>query len=348
MPLTINGTIIKDSKFSYPWRMILSGSSESGKTHFARKLLQQRELFTDSVNSIIYHYPCYLEDTPVKWHNELDIPVSYKLGLPTKQELINLPSKCCVVLDDLYDEAIKSDVIDHLFRVISGKKKICVMIMTQNNFTQGKYGRDIRNSCNYSVLFRNCCDSNINKRVTTMAGLGKAYTAASRDQVRSMYPYMFIDQSQQGQLSCYRLYTDIFSEYKTVYSFSGMKGYVVGETDFLSVYKTIENGSNFEAKLIKRNHDHQEQRGITNHSTEPYEFSLQTSSEESNSIDEKAESSNTEVVTFNNQVATPEKYLTSREKSEFTSHCSDRDSTPRRKAIRRTRKKFRRGLRDVI
>ena len=253
--------------------MILSGSSESGKTRFARDLLQRQDLFADHVQSVVYYYPCYLEEKPVSWHTQLEIPVTYHVGLPTKDELIALPKNCCVVLDDLYDDAIKSETIDHLFRVISGKKKICVMIMTQNNFTQGKYGRDIRNTCNFSVLFRNCCDSHINKRVTSMAGLGRAYDAAVHSQRGDMYPYMFIDQSQQGQLSNYRLYTDIFSAYKIVWSLDGMKGYVVGETDFLSVFQTIESNKKFEA--TSRN-DNQKQRKVSK-----VKFTNQTSSEES-------------------------------------------------------------------
>ena len=250
MPLTVKGKVLNNIEFAFPWRMILSGSSESGKTYFARQLIEnQNHLFKGQVESVVYYYPCYLNESPVSWHDDLDIPVSYRVGLPSKQDLMELPKNTCVVLDDLYDEAIKTEAIDHLFRVISGKKKICVMIMTQNNFTQGKYGRDIRNSCNFSVLFRNCCDTNINKRITSMAGLSKAFDAASRDQSGKMYPYIFIDQSQQGQLSNYRLYTDIFGRFKKVWSVDGMKGYIVCESDFHTIFETLEGDGKFEGKL---------------------------------------------------------------------------------------------------
>ena len=50
-----------------------------------------------------------------------------------------MPEKRCVVKDDSFDSAVQSPVIDHLFRVISVKGKLAVMIMTQNNFSKGKY-----------------------------------------------------------------------------------------------------------------------------------------------------------------------------------------------------------------
>ena len=77
MPLSVKGDIINEAKFCFPWRMILSGSSESGKTRFARDLLQRQDLFSDKVTSIVYHYPCFIDETPVGWHNEIGIPVSY-------------------------------------------------------------------------------------------------------------------------------------------------------------------------------------------------------------------------------------------------------------------------------
>ena len=151
MPRLIKGTIINETKFCSPFRIILAGSSGSGKTKFAGKLLEKKNIFQENPKSVVYYYPCYLDEAPVSWHDTLDIPVSYHVGLPTKEGLIKLPPRSCVVIDDSFDAAINSSAIDHLFRVISGKKNISVMIMTQNNFSKGRYGREIRNSCNFSL-----------------------------------------------------------------------------------------------------------------------------------------------------------------------------------------------------
>ena len=248
MTRALKGHILQDSRFTFPFRMILAGSSESGKTYFAGRLLEKPNLFEDKISAVFYYYPCYLSEAPVTWHKTLDIPVSYHIGLPSMKELANLPKQSCVVIDDSFDEAIKSPAIDHLFRVISGKKKICVMIMTQNNFTKGKYGREIRNSCNYSVLFRNCCDVSINANIARMVGLKHAFCSASLEVEGSKYPYFFLDQSQKGQLTQFRLYTDIFSKNMVTWSLDGMKAYVVGAQDFELFFKVISEGRKFTAK----------------------------------------------------------------------------------------------------
>ena len=67
---------------------------------------------------------------------KLTIQVTYQIGIPSKADFISLPKKSCVVIDDRFDKAIKSSSIYNLFRVISGKRQISEMIMTQNNLTQ--------------------------------------------------------------------------------------------------------------------------------------------------------------------------------------------------------------------
>lgn len=247
MTRAIKGYVLKDAKFSFPFRMILAGSSGAGKTHFAGELLKRDDLFEDTLSAVHYYFPCYLTEPPVNWHTTLDIPVSYHVGLPTKSDLMQIEKKSCVVIDDSFDEALKSSAIDHLFRVISGKRNISVMIMTQNNFSKGKYGREIRNSCNFSVLFRNCCDVSINENIARMAGMRRAYEAATLDLSGSKYPYVLLDQSQKGQLSPYRLFTDIFAEYPCCYSLDGMKAYVVGAQDFELFFDVISDKDKFTA-----------------------------------------------------------------------------------------------------
>ena len=204
MTRAVKGRILNKT-FSFPFRMILAGSSGAGKTYFAGELLKRFDLFEEKISEVHYYFPCYLPEAPVNWHKSLNVPVSYHIGLPTKSDLMQLKVNSCVVIDDSFDEALKSSAIDHLFRVISGKRNICVMIMTQNNFSKGKYGREIRNSCNFSVLFRNCCDVSINENIARMAGMKKAYDSAYLDLQGEKYPYMLLDQSQKGQLSPYRL-----------------------------------------------------------------------------------------------------------------------------------------------
>jgi len=241
MPLTTNAIKKEHDKFPSPFRMILSGSSGVGKTHFAGSLLKSNNLFEKQVEFIYYFHPCYLEEAPVNWHETMDVPVAYQTGLPTLDHLMSMPPNSIVVLDDLMDKCNESDAIDQLFRVVSGKRNISVMIMTQNYFAPGKYGRNIRNSCNYSVLLRNCCDATINRRAIRAMGLNKAFSLAEQGNAEMEYPYIFVDQTQKGQVSGFQLYTDLFGSYKKCYSNAGMPSYIIPEKDFFAVFRILQS-----------------------------------------------------------------------------------------------------------
>ena len=238
MPSSVRFKKNDETKFSFPFRMFLSGSSESGKTYFAEKILKRNDLFMDTISYVSYHYPCELPKPPVEWEKSLDMPVNYQIGLPTMTEIMNLPENSCIVLDDLYDEVVKSRDIDYLFRVISSKRKICVMVMTQYIFTKSNgIARQIRNNSNFTVLFRNCADVNMNKRACQQLGISQAYTKAERDISGEQYPYMFIDQTPKGAITGNQLFTNIFNKYQQVYNRYAMKGYIISELDFKNTFK---------------------------------------------------------------------------------------------------------------
>ena len=117
------------------------------------------------------------------------------------------------------------------------------MIMTQNYFVNGRFSRNIKNSCNYSVLMRNCCDATINSRAARAMNLIKPVSLAERNNAEKEYPYIFIDQTQKGQVSGYQIYTDIFGDFKKCYSNAGMPSYIIPEKDFLAVFKILQQKS---------------------------------------------------------------------------------------------------------
>ena len=238
MPLTSEIKSHDIMKFQTPLRAIFSGSSQSGKTFLIGKILEkQKQLFQNSFSFVKYFYPKYLDESPVDYHSLTTTPVSYEAGFPTKEDILNLPEKSLLVIDDMADTALKKDWISQLFKVISGKRNISVILVTQNYFLQGKHSRDIRNSCNYVALFRNCADYTINVRAATKFGLKKAYEAAEKDLYSSqVYPYVFIDQTQRAQLSNFRLYVDILGPVRIGYDNQGMKGYILTEKEFLAAY----------------------------------------------------------------------------------------------------------------
>jgi len=259
MPISLKYTQMVQKTFDYPFRCFVSGSSQSGKTSFSHKLLQHGDLFSNNVKEVIYYHPDYLADIPLSWHKTLKIPVSYQSGIPTLDELCALKPHTCVVLDDLYEECINSSAIDYLFRVLSGKFNLSVLILSQRYFAKGKFGLNIRNNCNYTVLMRNV-DARLNVRVAGALSLRIAIQKAIDDTYANNYwPYIFIDSTPKAQVSTYRCYTDIFNKFQIAFRNNGMKAYIISETDFLRNFELSGNntaikrdGSNSEKELRKK------------------------------------------------------------------------------------------------
>ena len=241
MPITREISCIDDFAFSLPMRAIFSGSSQSGKTFMIGEMLKhQNEIFSSNFEFVKYYYPTFLDEAPVEYHEFIDTPISYTAGFPTKSEVLSYPKNTLMIIDDQSDTAVKSDLISQIFKVISGKKNLSIILVTQNYFMQGRHSREIRNSCNYVGLFRNCCDDNLNTRVAQAFGLKAAYATAEKDLFHcEIYPFIFIDQTQRGQISQYRLYTKIIGRIREAYSKTGMKGYILSEEDFKAAFKII-------------------------------------------------------------------------------------------------------------
>ena len=224
--------------FDPVWRGFISGSSSAGKTHFARLLLEAK-LF--KFRRVYYYHPDINEQFPTNWNQFLAQPVIYQAGLPTTDDLLDLPSDSCIILDDLFREAAGSQHIDYLFRVLSGKMRLHVIIMTQRYFDQGAYALSIRNSSNYHVLMNNA-DRRINCRAAHSLGLKTDFMIAERANQSKLYPYIFIDQTNKARVSGLQVYTDILSKHKEVI-FNSMLGVWMSKTDFNSNFELIDQNT---------------------------------------------------------------------------------------------------------
>ena len=272
---------IENFQFAEIFRIFISGSSATGKTHFAKELLKQN-IFKFS--RIYYFHPDFHEHSPVDWHNEFERPVLYQAGIPSLRELLEIPEYSCLVFDDLFSQCCDSKDIDYLFRVLSSKRKLNVIIMTQRYFAEGKCGLSIRNSSNYHVLMRNA-DARTNLNVANSMQLKPEITKAIDENKSKLFPYIFIDRTNQARVNGLQIFTDILSSRFQVI-IGRMKYYLISEADFSSNFtvkgKNIAN-ANKKARLRKRK--------ITNESsTESSEedFSESTCSETSSDPESRA------------------------------------------------------------
>ena len=222
---------IKSFKFADIFRIFISGSSATGKTYFAKALLK-RNIFNFS--RIYYFHPDFHEHSPVDWHEDFDKPVLYQAGVPSLKDLLEIPENSCLVFDDLFSQCCESKDIDYLFRVLSSKRKLNVIIMTQRYFAEGKCGLSIRNSSNYHVLMRNA-DARTNLNVANSMQLKPEITKAIDENKDKLYPYIFIDRTNQARVNGLQIYIDILSKRFEVI-IDRMKYFLISEADFKSCF----------------------------------------------------------------------------------------------------------------
>ena len=225
---------ISNFSFSPIFRVFISGCSASGKTFFAHKLLDSNLV---QYERIYYFHPDFHEKAPVTWHETLEKPVLYHPGIPSLEELLNIPEKSVLVFDDLMTQCCESKQIDYLFRVLSSKRKLNVIIMTQRYFSNGQCGLSIRNSSNYHVLLRNA-DARTNLLVANAMQLKPEITRAQAENKTRLYPYIFIDRTNEARVNNLQIFTDIFSSHKELI-IGSMKYYLISESDFNQQYHCV-------------------------------------------------------------------------------------------------------------
>ena len=225
-------------EFPEIFRVFISGSSSSGKTHFACNLLAEKFFLCKRV---YYFHPDICETFPVDWNEKLDIPVIVKTNLPSQKDILSYPEHSCLVLDDLYTQASVSKDIDYLFRVLSSKKKLHVIIMTQRYFAEKGNSLNIRNSSNFHVLMTNS-DARINHRVGHTMLLKNEIEIAEKANSMKLYPYIFIDRTNQGRVSGVQVYTEIFGPYKRAI-YNSMICVILSEQDFKTQFEILDNSS---------------------------------------------------------------------------------------------------------
>jgi len=221
-----------DIEYPEIWRLFIAGSSSAGKTFFAGKLLESRQF---TFKTVFYYAPDLFLESPVDW----DVPLHFRTGCPSENDILAMPAYSVVVLDDLYDVCSESKTIDFLFRVMSSKKKLHVFVMSQRFFSKGKFCLNIRNCCNFIALMTNC-DAKLNERVGNTFNLKQDIVKAFAVQSDNLYPYVFLDMTNKARVTGVKIYLDIFSDHKVVLV-NLMKYYLVPEQDAIQFTKQTKS-----------------------------------------------------------------------------------------------------------
>ena len=206
-------------RFASPASLLLCGISQSGKTTFTFKLLENANgIFEKPPTKMIYAYGQYQQ---LFDQMEERIPgLILHSGLPSKEQIEEWtdPSQhTIIVLDDLASQVAKSEDALFLFTVTAHHRCCSVIFLTQNLFMPGKFARSISLNCHYVIMF---CSIRAISSLLSFASQAfpkqSAFIKQSYDLATSRaYTYLVIDLSVNSP-DKYRIRTRIFPDEDTI------------------------------------------------------------------------------------------------------------------------------------
>ena len=244
MPKLIEGFETTDSKLEKPFRILIGGSSGSGKTTFLQELVN-RNHFSSPFEKIVYFYPEYLEEAPV----EFDQIVDYKPGLADLDYFSSLPKNSLIIYDDMMNECGSSKEIMQLFSVIARKRNLSIIFIVQNMYDQTKQFRNIKLNATGFVLFKFHSATDVVKRTLRDVGMQKFIPNRLLETIyKQRYAYIFIDMhpNRHSEFGCIR--GSIFDDYFTIYH--KMEYVAIPKSEFLKHF-TIQEAKEGSVKAIK-------------------------------------------------------------------------------------------------
>src|SRR5579863_10406067 len=138
-------------KFIAPFTMIVSGATMSGKTELVKKIILNAEkIIKPKPVNIVISYS--VDQTEYKEVQNYGVKLLHGLEFEIEDFLPHTPS--LLIIDDQMDDAITNEKINELFTKGVHHRNVSVIILRQNVFPQGKYGRTIRLNAQYLILMR--------------------------------------------------------------------------------------------------------------------------------------------------------------------------------------------------
>ena len=175
-------------KFMTPCNILISGASQSGKTTFLIKLIENSdEMFNKPPYHIYYCYKVYQSAFDKLRKND---KVTFIQGLPNINEVIDPKNNhILLILDDLMTESNQDTV--NLFVIQSHHYNVSPVFVMQNLFHSNKSMRTINLNSHYIISFRQSRDSS-QIGVLTRQIFGKNWKEAHDiyiNQMRKPYKY---------------------------------------------------------------------------------------------------------------------------------------------------------------
>ncbi len=207
MPRGVRDNSEFDFRLQHPFSCVISGPSNSGKTYFVKRLMENGL----KNQNIVYVYNCWqpLYDELLKLY-----AIKFVEGIPTSlnyDNLLPVNKANLLILDDMMNEASRNTQVQKVFTQFVHHRNLSAIYIVQNLFAQGKSSRTISLNTNYLILFKKPRDSN------QVMVLGKQmyptnvkyFMECYQDATSQPYGYLMIDYKAKTPEQ-YRLRTGCF------------------------------------------------------------------------------------------------------------------------------------------
>src|SRR5215469_4362910 len=187
-----------DTRFMFPFTMLITGPTGSGKTMFVKELLEkQGKCINTKIKKIYYHFGMA---QPLFQEMKEKIPnVEFRKGLPLKWETeIDGKNPVIIVLDDLMDLALKNPLTSLLYTQASHHRNLAVLTLTQSIFPKQKEARTVSLNSHYLVVFKNPRDKlQISTLATQFMPAARSYFLdVVEDATKNPHSYILLDCKQ--------------------------------------------------------------------------------------------------------------------------------------------------------
>lgn len=228
-------------KFKIPIRLIIAGSSGSGKSSLLSEILSERDKYFDKEIHKIIYCAKYRTSIPHKLQN--DKSIIFHEGVPTNEMIENEGGDHILFcLDDLLESAFASDIVSQMFT--TGRNiNISVILLTQNLFPRYKNSRNISLNANYLIIFRNLRDASSISHLARQVcpSQSKAFSDLFINNINKPYSYLLLDFTPTTP-DVFRYRENILSECPTIY---------VDEAELRNVSKRNDPASSVSEYIIE-------------------------------------------------------------------------------------------------
>ena len=199
--------------FNFPSNICLYGATQSGKTTFVLRLLQNSDvMFTEVPQRVLFCYGAWQRS-----YDQLNNDnITMHEGVPTRttiDEFTYDKNPTLLIMDDLLADIVNNNEVHHYVTVMSHHNNMGIIMLMQSIFPKGTYARTISLNCHYMVLFNNKRDRNQVKVLgrQLMPGRIKYFMDSYQKATTEAWGYLLIDIHPRSD-TLYELRTRIFPD----------------------------------------------------------------------------------------------------------------------------------------